>query len=185
MLPQKIKGDKIYLQLLKAEAYAGLFFDNVLKNKEDLSAYLSWVLDISSEEDAFVHIDSYEMQFEIENGGLFGIFEQKTKTWIGCFYIHSISLANETSSIGYFLFPEYRHRGFAKEALRIMSRTLLQFLNRIEVHTATTNESSIHLLRSAGYQEEGICREYEKINGIFTDHIRFSLLKRDLTETLF
>ena len=33
--------------------------------------------------------------------------------------------------------------------------------------------------RRAGFAEEGICREYERLHGRFEDHVRFSLLAKD------
>lgn len=104
---------------------------------------------------------------------------------IGALYLHYVSESNSSGAIGYWLATEHTGKGYATEALNAFCNYLLDpageyALNRIEVHTAVKNNQSIALLKRAGFSEEGICREYENLRGIFIDHYRFSLLKRDL-----
>ena len=53
-------------------------------------------------------------------------------------------------------------------------------LNRLEISASVSNPASIAVATRAGFTEEGISREYEFINGNFEDHMRLSLLARDL-----
>ena len=49
-------------------------------------------------------------------------------------------------------------------------------LHRIEAACIPENFKSIRLLENAGFQREGLLREYLKINGEWRDHVMFSLI---------
>ena len=67
---------------------------------------------------------------------------------------------------------------------RVLKELLHDFdrlgLNRLEISASVTNAKSAAVATRAGFTPEGTCREYEFINGKFVDHVRFSLLARDL-----
>ena len=68
------------------------------------------------------------------------------------------------------------------EAVKLLSAyafTTLK-LNRLELMIAVHNEKSTAVARRCGFTEEGVCRDFELINGNFVDHRRFSLLARDV-----
>lgn len=83
--------------------------------------------------------------------------------------------------IGYDLGRQYWRKGYMTEALHM----LLSFgyhtmgLNRIEALAVPENIPSRSLLRTLGFQEEGLLREYQRTERGFTDLVMFSLLKRD------
>ena len=55
-------------------------------------------------------------------------------------------------------------------------------LNRLEVHVAPENLASLRVAEKLGFQREGIAREAELINGQYSDHVQYSLLRSDLSE---
>lgn len=83
--------------------------------------------------------------------------------------------------IGYDLGRPYWRKGYMTEALHL----LLAFgyhtmgLNRIEALTVPENLPSRSLLRTLGFQEEGLLREYQRTERGFTDLLMYSLLKSD------
>jgi ribosomal-protein-alanine N-acetyltransferase len=85
------------------------------------------------------------------------------------------------AEIGYELAREYWGQGLMGEAIQ----ALLTFgfdeirLNRIEAHVLPDNVASARFLEKLGFQQEGLLREYEWVNGKFKDILMFSLLRKD------
>ena len=52
-------------------------------------------------------------------------------------------------------------------------------LRRIEAACLPANEPSKGVLRRVGFREEGLARQYLKINGVWHDHLLFALLIDD------
>jgi alcohol dehydrogenase class IV len=69
----------------------------------------------------------------------------------------------------------------ATDALKILSHFAFNRLglNRLEISASVTNKASQAVATRAGYTQEGFSREFERINGKFEDHVRFSRLARD------
>jgi ribosomal-protein-alanine N-acetyltransferase len=71
-----------------------------------------------------------------------------------------IDLNLGTGSVGYWLLPEARGRGFATTALRLATTVVFQRLewHRIELYHAVENERSCGVARRSGYVAEGVMR---------------------------
>ncbi|WP_245840043.1 GNAT family N-acetyltransferase [Sutcliffiella horikoshii] len=52
-------------------------------------------------------------------------------------------------------------------------------LHRIEAPVMPKNERSIKVLEKLGFMNEGITKKMMKVNGVWEDHIRWSLLNPD------
>ncbi|MBR4783799.1 MAG: GNAT family N-acetyltransferase [Fibrobacter sp.] len=93
-----------------------------------------------------------------------------------------IQAAHRSASVSYWLGEEFTGRGLATSALVLLSRFAFETLglNRLEISASVQNSASIAVARRAGFAEEGVCREYEYINGHFEDHLRLSLLAKDV-----
>ena len=85
------------------------------------------------------------------------------------------------ASIGYKFHHDYWGQGYATESCQAAISMLFSDyrIHRIEGRVLTDNISSIHVLERLGFTYEG--REYKsvEINGVFTDHFRYSLLNND------
>lgn len=84
--------------------------------------------------------------------------------------------------IGYRIDKDHQGQGYASEALLYIIPMIMNELHiyRIEADVMINNHPSIKLLRSLGFIYEGIARESYEINGIRTDHARYSLLYTDV-----
>lgn len=98
------------------------------------------------------------------------------------FIMAEFNLKNHSATFSYWLFPEFTGRGLMTDAVKTLSRYCFDVLklNRLELSVSITNEKSSAVATRAGFKEEGINRDFERINGIFVDHRRFSLLRRDI-----
>ena len=92
-----------------------------------------------------------------------------------------IQAAHLSASVSYWLGECFIGRGLATDALKILSHFAFNRLglNRLEISASVTNKASQAVATRAGYTQEGFSREFERINGKFEDHVRFSRLARD------
>jgi ribosomal-protein-alanine N-acetyltransferase len=85
------------------------------------------------------------------------------------------------AEIGYDLGKAYWRQGYMTEALGLMLSYGYETmgLNRIEALVQPTNVASSKLLTSFHFQQEGLLRQYQKIEEGFMDLYLYSLLKEE------
>lgn len=91
--------------------------------------------------------------------------------------LHSIYSSCET---GYKFDEQYHRRGYAFEAMTEGIRIVFDELklHRIAANVMPENHASIRLLESLGFEQEGVVRDYARIQNEWADHIRYSLIHR-------
>ncbi|MEF2966178.1 GNAT family N-acetyltransferase [Paenibacillus sp. M1] len=136
----------------------------------------------SSVEDTCEMIDLLNGLAESEDALRWGIELKESGRLIGSCGFNVWELAGAyRGEIGYDLGRKYWGRGYMSEALRMV----LAFgygtmgLNRIEALVDPRNAASRSLLRSFGFREEGLLREYQKTEIGFVDLLMYALLKRE------
>jgi len=87
----------------------------------------------------------------------------------------------ETGTLGYWMGEKHAGQGLMKEALLAACEDLFKVhhLHRIEAATVLNNQRSQGLLTRCGFQEEGVARQYLRINGVWRDHTLFARLADD------
>jgi ribosomal-protein-alanine N-acetyltransferase len=118
--------------------------------------------------------------------GLF-IFLNERRRLVG-----GINLSNvrrgvaQAASVGYWMGQPHAGQGLMTDALR----TLLPFvfdelrLHRLEAACLPHNDPSKAVLAKVGFHEEGLARQYLRINGQWADHLLFALLRADYDQML-
>ena len=89
----------------------------------------------------------------------------------------------ENVQVGYWIGSDFRRRGIATRALRLLSRWALTELatGRVQLLTEPDNEASQRVAEKAGFAREGLLRRYVRLrDGTRRDAIMFSLLPGDL-----
>jgi RimJ/RimL family protein N-acetyltransferase len=98
----------------------------------------------------------------------------------------SFSAANRRSRIawlgGLALLPEFRGRGVADQAARLLQRLLLLELgyHRLELECYDFNEAAIRHAERVGFRREGVKRRAYWRHGRWNDAVCFALLREDL-----
>ncbi len=127
-----------------------------------------------------VHRSHEEMR--ADQGYSFLIFRREDGALVG-----GVTLSNirrgvaQAASLGYWIGEPYARQGYMSEALT----ALLDFcfdmlgLHRVEAACLPHNTASQAVLRKVGFTEEGYARRYLKINGVWEDHVLFSILRQD------
>jgi RimJ/RimL family protein N-acetyltransferase len=87
-----------------------------------------------------------------------------------------------TGEIGYWTAPWARGRGVMTRTVRLLtSWAFREFeLRRIELVVAVENESSNRVAERAGFQYEGVLRQYRENKGVWRDHYMWSLLRNEI-----
>ncbi|MGN0414117.1 MAG: GNAT family N-acetyltransferase [Agathobacter sp.] len=110
----------------------------------------------------------------------FYIYQKENREQIiGTISVHHVSCGYFSScEIGYKFSSAFHHRGYATEAMKKVTGLVFEELglHRIVAWVQPDNEPSIRLLERTGFQREGICRDYLKLHGQWTDHAQYSLL---------
>lgn len=80
--------------------------------------------------------------------------------------------------LGYKLDKEEVGKGYITEALKVAIDIIFKEYNlhRIEAPVMPKNRSSINVLQKLGFTDEGVTKKMLKVNGVWEDHIRYSLL---------
>jgi len=121
-------------------------------------------------------------EWRAKTGYGFLIFGREDGALLGGITLSNVRLGvARTGSLGYWIGAPYAHKGYMSEAVRCLldySFGPLQ-LHRVEAACLPNNEASRSLLLKCGFREEGLAREYLKINGRWCDHVTFGILKDD------
>jgi ribosomal-protein-alanine N-acetyltransferase len=89
-------------------------------------------------------------------------------------------------TIGYWVGQPFARQGFTRAAVRaVVSYAFGPLgLHRVQAACVPTNFRSRGLLESIGFQEEGLARQYLKINGEWKDHVLYAILVNEFHEGL-
>ena len=182
---EEIVGEHVVLRPL-GEVDAQSLFELIDGSREFLSVHLPWPEECTSVESVASRIDSWNLQAQMANGACWGIFEKVANADLkiaGCIMLGWVQWKHRSATVSYWLGKNFCGRDLATEALLLASSEAVAMgLNRLELTSSVRNPKSAAVARRAGFQEEGLCREYERIHGNFEDHLRFSLLARDLLD---
>lgn len=80
--------------------------------------------------------------------------------------------------LGYKVGKDFLRQGYMTEALTEGLRIIFDDykLHRVEANVMPSNTASIALTKKLGFREEGLAKDYLKINGQWEDHIHMVLL---------
>jgi len=85
-------------------------------------------------------------------------------------------------NLGYYVYPEYRGRGYATEALRLFARYLFAIrrdMNRARLDIHPDNAASIRVAEHCGFTLEGRSREGWFHRGSWQDTLIYGLLRSE------
>lgn len=90
-------------------------------------------------------------------------------------------------SLGYKFSHRYLHQGYALESIRkgIEINFKDYRMHRIEAFIMPGNDPSQRLIEKLSFQYEGISYSYARVNGIWVDHMRYSLINPEHKDTDF
>jgi len=113
-----------------------------------------------------------------------GIQLKETGELAGTIGLNNLQLWSKKCEVGYDLYPDYWGNGYVSEALHAILVYCFEELNlsRVGAVTFPDNEASWKLLLKAGFEKEGLLRNYLFQGDRNLDAFVFSIIKQDLNE---
>lgn len=125
-------------------------------------------------------------RFTRENCKGFFIWYVPDSVFIGTTKLDNISLDTRSAWDGIMIGDKrYQRRGLAQKVYRLLLSYAFQVINLNRINGGC-NEKNIPMIRTfyrLGYSLEGRLREADLINGDFSDHLYFGILKREFLKT--
>ena len=120
----------------------------------------------------------YGLTLKLSQVRFYVFLKDAPETIIGTVCLYDISNSYSRAEIGYKFSSDYHHKGYASEAVEKLIDVAFSELNlhRLCAHVQEDNISSIKLLIGLGFYQEGVCRDYLCLNGIWTNHLQYSLI---------
>jgi ribosomal-protein-alanine N-acetyltransferase len=154
--------------------------------KEDLPLYAEWL----NNPDFYGKYDSLEQRKRTEIVKSYEdsppeekrfLIEKKDGTKIGVINHYK---AEDALDIGFAIVPSERDKGYATEAMKIMTDylSLSREIVRLRVRTDTRNLASQRVLEKAGFLKEGLLRKAAFIRGDWRDLFIYSILREEWKE---
>jgi len=156
-----------------------------IRSNDDVMRFMD-VIRFESISDAEKLINSVEEAYRKQEGITWAIIERHSNSFIGYFGFWRMIPEHCRAEIGYALKREYWGKGYMHETIDKIVRFGFNEmkLHSIEVNVNPANERSKKVLEKIGFKKEAYFRENYLFDNKFLDSIIYSLLEKDLTETI-
>jgi ribosomal-protein-serine acetyltransferase len=169
-----------HLRLLR-EADARELHSLIEKNRTHLAPWLTWAT-TQAFEDTLEFIHSGERQVAANEGFHSAIvYEHRIA---GVISYMEVNWRHRRTELGYWLDAGHQGRGLMTGAARLMVDHALSAweLNRVEIRVAVENRKSRAIPERLGFEQEGILRQAELVNGRYLDTVVYAMLAADWNE---
>ncbi len=115
-------------------------------------------------------------------GYAFFAFRREDSSLLGGLTLSNVRRGvTQTCALGYWMGKRHAGQGHMIDAVRALLPFVFQDLglHRLEAACLPHNERSKGVLRRVGFSEEGLARQYLKIDGAWRDHLLFAILNTD------
>lgn len=121
---------------------------------------------VDSEEEALAFVGRQQGRLRERVGYPFAVADADDRA-VGFIILQLRTAEGARGSIGYWTCPSQRRRGYAAEALQVLTAWArdLPDLDRLELYVEPWNEGSWRAAESAGYEREGLLRAWERVGG--------------------
>lgn len=178
-MKMEFRTERLYIRPVSIEDKESMYR---YRSDSDTIKYLSLIPE--SVEDVAVFIN--KTSFELNVAGTwfqFVIIEQSSGILIGDIGIHFLGTDSENKQveIGYTLDKDFRRKGYATEALKIIIDYLINSLNkhRIIASIDPANLDSIKLVERLGFRKEAHFVESIFFHGKWVDDLIYALLAKE------
>ncbi|WP_059173077.1 GNAT family N-acetyltransferase [Bacillus sp. FJAT-27445] len=177
-----LETERLILREIVKEDAAGIFA--CFSNEHVIRFYGQERLKTIDQAESFV--DFFNKNYHEKRGIRWGIERKETVGIIGTIGFNAWSPKHKRAEIGYELHPGHWRKGYVSEALeKVISHGFKKMdLNRIGAVVFLENEASNNLLIKAGFQREGILRDYMVQGEAAHDTYMYSLIKGEYNSSI-
>jgi len=136
---------------------------------------------INSYEELLERITNQIANYDKDECFNWAIVEKESNELIGNINLHHFNEANNNIKLGYFIFDNYRNKGYATESvLKVVDFTFKEAkIHRIAASAISTNEASNRVLIKAGFRLEGTKKESSISDGKYYDSNIYGLINSE------
>ncbi|MBF4570881.1 GNAT family N-acetyltransferase [Plantibacter sp. VKM Ac-2880] len=144
---------------------------------DQLITALTTVPQTPGEPEALAFIERQHERLRSREGYVFAIADAEDRA-IGHIGLFPAGDRWARASIGYWIGPSQRRRGYAADALTTLTAWAVQLdsLDRVELYVEPWNEGSWRAAERAGYLREGLLRAWERVDGSPRDMYMYAQL---------
>jgi ribosomal-protein-serine acetyltransferase len=159
--------------------HADEIFQAVDEHRDDLREWLPWVDGTRTADDVREFLRNAIEERESGDGVIAGFWQ--AGQFAGVFGLHAIDYKNACTSIGYWLAPPFRGRGYMTKACRLVLDHAFNELklNRVVIQCAVENLKSRAVPARLGFMQEGILRQAEKLPRGYVDIVVYGMLAEE------
>lgn len=158
----------------------------ILQGLSDKQVTEFYAVHYNTIEEVQEQINFYENLIQSGTGIWWAFSLKGSNKLIGACGLSSLEPENQKAEIGFWLLPGYWGNGYVPEAARaVLNYSFYELnINRLEAIVEGGNAASEKVLQKIGFTFEGRLREREIKNSRFIDLLYYSLLKKDLAQSL-
>ena len=99
--------------------------------------------------------------------------ENQSSIKIGSVSLWALNWYHQRSGVGIWILPKYWEHGLGSKTIVLIKSIAFNHLhlNRLEAYIAMQNERSISMFKKCNFEEEGVLKNYLKIDGKFQDAV--------------
>ncbi len=114
-------------------------------------------------------------------GYSFAVADATTDEAVGQIGLWTADIAAGRATVGYWISPDRRRRGYASAALAAVTAWAftLEEVARVQLHVEPWNEGSWRAAEACGYQREGVLRSWQVVGTERRDMAVYSVLRTD------
>ncbi|HET7629627.1 MAG TPA: GNAT family protein [Bacillales bacterium] len=170
--------DESYLKLLDNDVL-GELYRLIDSNRLHLRPWFPWVDEVRSEPDARMFILAAKKQYAENNGFRTAIMHRGELAGLAGY--HEIDWVDRKTELGGWLGQSFEGSGLMTKTCRaLVDHAFRQWrLHRVEILCGTENPRSCAVPERLGFTKEGTMREAECVNGTFSSHHVYGLLRRE------
>lgn len=182
-VPDRLCGDRIVVRPYQPEDAVAILA-GVMATRAELQQRLRSMQGFDSLDDARRLVARSRGRWILREDFIAGIFERTSGSFCGEVSLHPIDWEYGKFEVGYWLCATARGKGYATEALRLMSGLALATLGaqRVEIFVEIDNTASCRVAERAGFVLEGTLRRNLRAadGGSLRDVRAYSLIAQDV-----
>lgn len=163
---------------------AAAIYHAIDSHRDYLRTWLPFVDSMHSVSDEEAFLKSILNVTADEYFPVFGVVNAQNEI-CGLIGFHFSDQANHRTEIGYWLLPEYQHRGIVTTGVRLLCRWAVEKrdIKRIQIRCAVGNEASNSVPQRLGFSHEGTERAGELlVSGEYADINVYSILREEVMQ---
>jgi|ERR1044071_1212564 RimJ/RimL family protein N-acetyltransferase len=176
----ELSDGQILIRPYRAED-TGAVYEAVRESIKEISVWMPWCHPDYAIEETTAFITSREEAWTNDREYTLGIFDARTKKFLGSTGLNFVNRVHNCANLGYWVRSSATGRGVASRAARLVARYGLEHLGfqRIEILAAVGNLPSQRAAEKAGALREAVLRKRLLVKGEPQAAVLYSLVAED------